>query len=82
MDNTGTFHKNRRIVPEHVGFRFEAGLFKSASMMPIQNLAVMDSLETSHHKRMVAVDKVGFRSEADLFKTVQIIIDFGCHAQH
>ena len=80
MDNIETLHKNRKVVAESVGFRFEAELFKSVPK--ILGLAVMDNMETFHHKRMVASETVGFMFEAHFFKSVSIIIGFGCHVQH
>ena len=80
MDNTETFHNEKMVVAETVGFRFEAYL--SIRYRSSRALAVMDNIETFHTKRIVAAETVGFRFEADFFESVQIIQGVGGDGQH
>ena len=56
METTDTFHNKKMMVAENVGFKFEAGLFKSIPM--ILGFYVMDNVETFRHKKMVAAETV------------------------
>ena len=80
MDNIETFHSEKIVVAERVGFILEADSFKSVQI--IRALYVMDNIDTFHYKKIVAAENVGFIFEADLVKTAPTFLGSGCHGQH
>ena len=80
MHNIETFHNEKIVVAENVGFRIAADL--SNQYITSRALVVMDNIETFHNNNIVVAENVGFRFEADLFKSVQMILDVRCHGQH
>ena len=80
MVNIEMLHNKKMVVAETVGFKFEAGLFKSVPI--IMSSVVADNIETFQNQNMVVVETVACGFEADLFKSVQRSRGFGYHRQH
>ena len=79
MDNTETLHNQKWSLQKPLAS--ESKQTSSNQYRWSLVLVVMDNIQTFHFKRMVTAETVGFRFEEDFF-LVQIVIGFGCHAQH